>query len=507
MRLGSNGQLVAPVRVRSSGAAPPKTARPEHSTHASASARLARAEERASTRPRQRHGSLTGCGIITCLFGAKLTDRTWRGGLAVVTVVALVLRVGLLLVEPKFHLIFDPADYELHGASIALGHGYPPTQIASAGTPSAFRPPAYPYLLGAVYALFGIHPNLGRLVGALLGTLTVLLVALLGSGLWSRRIGLISGSVAAVCPSLIVLNGSLLSESLFLPIELALALAVLAFRSRGADWRVGLAIGALCGLAALTRTVGIVLLVPSLWAIGTVSSARRTRISAGLAAVVACALVLTPWTIRNAEVFHAFVPLNTQGGLTLAGQYNVEAGRDNSFQAVWRDFPTQTPQLAKRLARFYFRPGGINEVQLNGRLTDAAFSYISAHPSEVLFATALNSLRLFGLGKNHQFTTGIAYNEMNVPHAAREITTLTIQLIALIGILGLIASLTGRLEIPLGPWQVWAIPLLAIAATVPEIGTPRYRVILDPFLILLAVRTVIAIGLKVRPGRTPVSPR
>src|SRR5207248_844999 len=107
----------------------------------------------------------------------RVGERGWRIGLAIVGAVALLLRVAIVVVPAHFHLTGDPADYERHAAFIATGHGYPPSGFASPGTPSAFRPPAYPYLVGGLYAVAGIHPTLARLLGAALGVLTVLLIA------------------------------------------------------------------------------------------------------------------------------------------------------------------------------------------------------------------------------------------------------------------------------------------------------------------------------------------
>jgi 4-amino-4-deoxy-L-arabinose transferase-like glycosyltransferase len=258
-----------------------------------------------------------------------IVKHRWRRGLFAICCVALVLRVVLIVTTPHFAFIYDSADYQAHGAAISLGFGYPRTQFATPGTPSAFRPPAYPYLLGGAYAVFGIHPDLGRLIGALLGTATVLLTALLGAALWDRRVGLYAGSITALFPSLIVMNGALLSESLFLPLE-GLALTLLTLRRRGPAVWLALIGGVLCGLAALTRTNGIVFMIPTLCAIGVAPGGWRQRAKGASAVVVACILVLTPWTIRNAETFHAFIPLNTQEGITLAGVYNNEAGRDNA---------------------------------------------------------------------------------------------------------------------------------------------------------------------------------
>jgi 4-amino-4-deoxy-L-arabinose transferase-like glycosyltransferase len=405
-------------------------------------------------------------------------------------VVALALRVALIAVPSHFTPRFDADDFETHAASIATGHGYPPTGIASPGTPSAFRPPAYPYLLGGAYAITGVHPNVGRLLSAGLGVVTVLLIAYLGAALWDRRIGLVAGAVAAVCPSLITLSGTLLSESLFLPLELGVALCVLALLRARKPIRVAVLLGVLCGVAALTRTVGILWLLPALIAAATARADRAARLKAALAVVASCMVVLAPWTIRNANALHAFVPLNTQGGFTLVGQYNPKSGHDDDFQAVART-PEQIPSLVRSLAPLYRRPGGINEARLDSTLTHDALAYIGQHPSQVPIAIGLDTLRMFNLGKNHQFTTSLAYTEMSLPPSLWNLTTITIQLITLIAALAIVARLTGRLRRRLGPFLVWAIPLLAIAATVPVVGTVRYRAPADPFLVLLAA---VAIG-------------
>jgi 4-amino-4-deoxy-L-arabinose transferase-like glycosyltransferase len=344
------------------------------------------------------------------------------------------------------------------------------TQIATPGTPSALRPPAYPYLLGGLYALFGTDPLVGRLLGAALGVVAVVLIALLGPAVWDRRVGLIAGALAAVFLPLAGLNATLLSESLLIPLELATALCLLALaRSGNARWAA--AAGALCGLAALTRTVGILWLIPSAGAVIAADGGRRSRARAIAAMLAATLVVLTPWTVRNANAFHAFIPLTTQDGFTLAGQYNTDAGQADRFQAIWR-VPLDVETLRAQLAPLYFRPGGVDEAQLDGALRHAGFSYLGRHPGHLAVATWLDTLRMLDLGINHSFTTGIAYREMGLPRSLWRATSLSAQLVAL-------------------------IPLLAIAATLPLLGTPRYRSPADPFLVLLAA---VGLGALIDPG-------
>ncbi len=413
---------------------------------------------------------------------------TWFAALAGL---ALVLRLGLIVATPHFAFINDPRDYESRAASLALGHGYGPTGLASPGTPSAFRPPAYPFLLAAVYAVFGVHPDLGRLVAALLGTVTVLLIARLGSELWDRQIGLAAGGVAAVFPSLIALNGTLLSESLFLPLELITGLVLLRIVRGSGGVGSAVVIGGLCGLAALTRTVGILFLLPALWAFLRSGASTEQRLTRCVVAIASCCAVLAPWAIRNAMVFHAFVPLNTQTGPTLAGEYNNVANGGGSLEAAWRAFPHETPQLANQVAHLYLRRGGVNEVQLDHALTRAAVHYAERHPTYVLVAVALDTLRMFDLGEGHTFVTTYAYTEMNLPDALRVPADLAVLVVLALALIGAVSRASGLIPAAArGAWLVCSVPLLAFLATVPTDGTPRYRTILDPFLVIAATATV-----------------
>jgi hypothetical protein len=144
-----------------------------------------------------------------------------------------------------------------------------------------------------------------------------------------------------------------------------------------------------------------------------------------------------------------------------------------TLEGIWRAFPTQTPDLARDTARLFTRPGGVNEAQLNSKLTHEALTYIAHHPSYFLVVNALNALRTFGLGKGHTYTTNRSFAEMNVPRSLRALTTLGLQLVALIALLGLIGKLTRRWQLrPLGPVVLWAVPVLAFLATMER---PRSR--------------------------------
>lgn len=404
----------------------------------------------------------------------RLAADRW---LVAVLVLALGLRIAAVAGQPDLQPAFDAGDYHRHALSIAAGNGYPDTVLAAPGTPTALRPPLYPYLLGGVYALTGDSFTAARLVGALLGTLTVLLVFLIGRALWSRKAGLIGAALAAVAPSLVLLNSSLVSEQVFVPLLLGLVLLVLRAR-RAPDWRVAAALGVLCGLAALTRVIGLLLVLPALLAVwaGRPRLSRRA-VAAPLIVLATAALTVLPWTIRNTVEFDRFVPLATQEGFNLFGTYNEESAAATDPRGGWK-FP-----LGLRESGGLFHRPGLDEAEISERLGRKARSYIVHHPAYPLEVAILNTPRLFGIGDDAE-TTRVDQEQSGIPANLRRTVEVSVFLTLVLGLLGGLALL--RRRVASGPVAVWLVPALLFAGTVFFLAVPRYRVPLDPFLILLA---------------------
>src|SRR3954470_20236164 len=165
-----------------------------------------------------------------------------------VLAIALVVRVAQIAATRHWTPVADPADYVRHAISIANGHGMADSFVPHGG-PSALRPPAFPYFLGGVFAVSGDSWTAGRLATALLGVVSVALVGVIAQLLWSKRVGLVAMAIAAVYPALVLLSGSLLSESLALPLELALLALVLMYSPERRPRWVAPVCGLLFGLA------------------------------------------------------------------------------------------------------------------------------------------------------------------------------------------------------------------------------------------------------------------
>ena len=244
--------------------------------------------------------------------------RAWLvGGLAAA------MRVGYVLLAAPGRLPF-PSDalwYHLQSRLIAHGHWFVnPFTFGRVGPPpaTAVHPPLYPLVLAAAVRVGVSSVQAEQLLGAAIGVGTVVLASVLAGKLAGPRAALVTGLLAAVSPALWVTDGGVLSEGL-LSLLVVAALLVAVQQHRRPSLVGGGALGALIGLAALTRAEAI-LLVPLL-VIPLV--ARRVTWSlprpawAGCA-LAATALVLAPWLIRNAVTFQRPVTLSTGDG-TLAG--------------------------------------------------------------------------------------------------------------------------------------------------------------------------------------------
>lgn len=182
-------------------------------------------------------------------------------------------------------------------------------------SPSALRMPGYPAFLAGIHLLFGsIRPTTVFLIQTVVDLATCVLVGLMGTVLFGKRVGQAAFVLALLCPFTANYVSLLLTESLAIfTTALALLLGLIALARVGERLPVGylLATGAAIGAGILIRPDGGIL-VPIL------ASAFLTRArGAGLkrvigATVIVCAAslaVLAPWTIRNAMTLGQFEPL------------------------------------------------------------------------------------------------------------------------------------------------------------------------------------------------------
>jgi 4-amino-4-deoxy-L-arabinose transferase-like glycosyltransferase len=399
---------------------------------------------------------------------------------------ALAVRLGWVAATPHFVPTHDALDFDRYGISIARFGRLPLGHQAGDHGPLAYRPPGYPFFLAAIYRAFGLGHRIYsvRVIQAFAGTATVALVAATGWMLWGPIVGLVAAAIAAVYPPLVYVGESMYSEAVFLPVMLGSAVAALMFRRSRGRLRWAVAAGVLCGVGVLVRP-NAAALAPALLLL--VWGVRAPRLSArSLAApalVFVCAvLVIAPWTLRNALVLHQFVPVTTELGNTMAGTYNDEERLSPYRPAAWTE-PRLTPEYGH-----YYRERGTGDAALDQTLRSAAFRYIGRHPTYLWEVWRWNTARLLdlaGFAESH-----IGGDTIGISQAASDIGTVSFWALGLLAVGGLF---TGGLR--RAPLAFWLLPVLWYLSVVfLNAEAPRFRVGIDPFLILLAALAASAVA-------------
>jgi 4-amino-4-deoxy-L-arabinose transferase-like glycosyltransferase len=426
----------------------------------------------------------------------------WLAAVALVAL-SLVLRIAYVNATPGYVVRHDARDYDVHAISIAEGQGF--SKTIAYDRPTAFRPPGYPYFLGAVYKVFNVERaanadrwRVARIAQAFVGAAIVALVGVLAAQLWGSIVALVAMALTAIYVPLITVGGAIMSEPLYDVFMLASLAAAIAHRRSSHRYRWALVAGVLAGLATLTRAQAMILLIPLAIAVWDGRPWRsRAAIGPPLVLLVAAALTIAPWTIRNARELHAFVPVSTQLGSALAGTYNDSARADTQNPAAWQGLK-HVPDYAY----LFRRVREIPEATLEKELRAASLRYIRAHPTYVAKVGWWNTRRMFDLAGQRRSRATAATITIDHKWADRGVLCFWI-----VTALALAAALAGAARRT--PWFVWAFPALMFLGVVfLVVETPRYRTPIDPFLVLLAAAGVVAavrwaVALRKRPAAAP----
>lgn len=200
------------------------------------------------------------------------------------------------------------------------------------------RVPLYPAWLAGLYWFTGGSYNEVLYAQAPLGALAVFLTYLLGRRLFGHGPGL--GAALGVAVHFVLIQQSVryLSEILFTPAVLVVALALKRATDHPSSGRLAVA-GALIGVANLVRPtlflfpLFLLFVLPALlpW---------RQAVRAGAVVVLVSGLVILPWMARNYLRYDAFLPLATSNAILWQGSpeyYRLIRDEGYTYMQVWNE--------------------------------------------------------------------------------------------------------------------------------------------------------------------------
>ncbi len=175
---------------------------------------------------------------------------------------------------------------------------FTPLRWIQGGPLDPTRPPAMSLLNAAVMKGFGVATDTVRGPGVVLGSTLVLFAYLIARQVGGRRSALIAAAVAALYPPLVGYSHYLYTETLFMVFALPALWLVLRQNRRLTTAEVALA-GVACGMAALTRDVGVVLTLSLALSVACFGAAGlRKRLVSACLVISLAALVVSPWSLH-----------------------------------------------------------------------------------------------------------------------------------------------------------------------------------------------------------------
>lgn len=434
---------------------------------------------------------------------ARPRARAWWPASGIVLLAFVVRLVYNLTAAWQYKPIYDAALYDFIARHILERHCY-----CIYGTHvSVSRAPLWPWIMTAVYSIFGEQNFFARLFLCLLGSATCLLVYRFAGDLFGKRAAIIAGVIAAVYTGLFLYDGWLYTESLYTFCLTAFTYTLYRFTNDtspvSADkdggltrkWRVvhGYRWAIVCGLsiaaASLTRPNGVVLIgLLALWA-GIIVAAKikpwRAVLKSALLSTVIAVVLVAPWTYRNYTVAQAFIPVETGLGEVLLGSYNDKVAFGNvNVRGMW-----SPPRGTLNHDVVGYTP------QTDSQYTAQALAWMRLHPATVVY---LLGLHFTGMWHPYTYSFGLPIEEYPDRVASKVVWVLIFVEsipIFLLAMLGLVTT-----------WKRWKhalIPLyLLMGATIAQnmvfYGSMRFRAPIEPLLAVLASGAIITSGPYVR---------
>ncbi len=234
------------------------------------------------------------CLLLAILFGLAL----WAG--------VYVMGSDLLVGDgEEYHLIADNL--------VKNGHYFTPME-RSPWEASSARPAGYPTWLALIYAVVGVHPRAATFLQVFLWGILVAVLCRIAWRLFGDRAALFAGLVSACWLTGLLVSNTLHPDPVFgLLLLLGLWLLV---RTPDAVLKPTLGAFALWGLATWFKPQGQVF--PLYGAVGLVTAFGSVKKKVGyfLLALLIFGLIVTPWLVRNKQVFGALA-FSTKADTTL----------------------------------------------------------------------------------------------------------------------------------------------------------------------------------------------
>ena len=378
----------------------------------------------------------------------------------------------------------DPVQYNFLSDALADGDGY----VRFTGERTAYYPVGYPAALAALKTAgdffgWGRSTFSVKMMNGVLGALTVLMIYLLASRLFDRRVGIGAALLLSFFPSQVYYAGTVLSEALFTFLLVAALLVLLwhPWDREGMSWQRLFAFGVILSAATMTRgiTLALPLLLLVIW-LFYLRSKQRAVVQT-LVVFAGIAVLTVPWSVRNTLAFHQLTGASTNLGDDLCiGNFYGATGRFLLYGKCFEGYDNLSPVQV--------------ELQRNRDGVRTAIEDVIHHPVRMPQLIGNKAYWLLYNDDDGLWAAESYGNDWFISHPLREILAFAANGIyyaaGLIGILGAVAFALSR---DIRRSVLLASMLYVLAIPLVFFGDPRFHFPAIPILVIIVAATVVGV--------------
>lgn len=364
----------------------------------------------------------------------------------------------------KIHPVVDAQAYDQIAQNLVMGNGF--KEVASQpykfDTAIIRAGPGYEFFLYGLYTLFGHHYEVVWFVQAVLHALTAYLIFKIARLLFPEQRGaaFIASLLIAFSPDLVEIGAMLMTETLYLFLTVLVLYLFVKLFKKPDNTGLAIALGAVLGLALLTRPP-LIFFIPVVWWV----LLSQKKYKSALFFTISCGLVLVPWTIRNYLLYHQIITT------TLIGQYNIWIG--NTLQANGGQISGGFNPVTTYTSAYGF-------FGFKAKASAEFASFIFAHPFIFIKLCFIRLVRFFSLIR----PMGFWFYQTGLSQMVFVASSFIFGLLLFVpGYCGLTRAVFSKNKILLFVAILAATAPLALLPTVVE---SRYRFQIYPFLALFA---------------------
>lgn len=398
------------------------------------------------------------------VYGLKNLNSFEKASLVLAIFLGLALRLGFVIYSGDKESQPDEGVYHYLALSFYQHGGMGDIQPGGQWTPTAVRPPAWPWILSAIYRLLGPQRFLGRLFTAGLGVLLILIVFFLAQTLFGARSkpGLWAAWIVAFHPLLVYWSGVAMTEIPFAFICcLGLWMETLAVRS----FLPSFASGMTWGIAILIRTSALPVAM-ALTILRMAQAFLERRWHHFLAFLLGWIILPLFWSYRNYQHFHTFA-LDFHGGYTAL--IGTMFHRENYID-------TEVAAQALKRQPWHSQALGLGEAELDRFYWGKTIEFVRLYPKKFLMQSLENLLQFWRLYPRQDHP---------MPYHHRLLRWVSLLTEFPLSILCLMGLWWRKME-----WRLW-LPILFFAAILTivhslTVAQMRYRLPLTPLIAVFA---------------------